>query len=387
MTENMNHQSHEDEIDLFDLVDDIRDKWYWLVGSLLAGVALALAYVMIATPEYKAEAILTETSPSELLPFNQPALRNKLTLAPGAADEKGSGSLEAEPVSLIDEVVFELDGERAFGGARSMLRSASTRKAFYNSLLRAESSELRGLILSPVLTEEQNLAEFLNRFSFGDPGVDEVDKYLTITFRLSSNPELARNLLNDYIDFALKLNEKRVKSEFDRKVRAELELYRTWADNFRRVYDSEKARQIAHLEEAAQIASSIGQIKPFYNSNDVIVSSEPPLYMMGELALRKEAEQLRKRSDSESEDIFVSGLSVIKNYITTLESIRVDWSEVELVELDQPALLPLKPAKPRKLLVVALGAVGGTMFGLLAALIAAASARHLRRNERNPLHF
>ena len=178
-----------------------------------------------------------------------------------------------------------------------------------------------------------------------------------------------------------------MKSEFDRKVRAELELYRTWADNFRRVYDSEKARQIAHLEEAAQIASSIGQIKPFYNSNDVIVSSEPPLYMMGELALRKEAEQLRKRSDSESEDIFVSGLSVIKNYITTLESIRVDWSEVELVELDQPALLPLKPAKPRKLLVVALGAVGGTMFGLLAALIAAASARHLRRNERNPLHF
>jgi len=170
-------------------------------------------------------------------------------------------------------------------------------------------------------------------------------------------------------------------------VHAELELYQTWADNFRRVYDSEKARQIARLEEAAQIAASIGQRKPFYNTNDVVVSSEPPLYMMGEQALRQEAELLRKRSDTASEDIFVSGLSMLKNYISTLESIEVDWSNVELVELDQPALLPLKPAKPRKLLVIALGAVGGIMFGLLAALIAAASARHLRRNERKPLHF
>ena len=119
----------------------------------------------------------------------------------------------------------------------------------------------------------------------------------------------------------------------------------------------------------------------------MVVSSEPPLYMMGEQALRQEAELLRKRSDSPSEDIFVSGLSVVKNSIATLEGIVVDWNEVELVDVDQPALLPLKPAKPKKLLVVALGAVGGAMFGLLAALIAAASARHLRRNERNPLHF
>ena len=39
----------------------------------------------------------------------------------------------------------------------------------------------------------------------------------------------------------------------------------------------------------------------------MVVSSEPPLYMMGEQALRQEAELLRKRSDSPSEDIFVPG--------------------------------------------------------------------------------
>ncbi|HCG79473.1 MAG TPA: hypothetical protein DE015_09735 [Oceanospirillales bacterium] len=386
MTENMNHQSHEDEIDLFDLVDDIRDKWYWLVGSLLAGIALAMAYVMTATPEYQTEATITEAAPLELLPFSQAALRNRLTLSASVKGVQNNG-VGDEPVSLTDEAVFELDAEAAFSSARSVLRSASTRKAFYNFLLSQPDEELLPLISSQALTEEQNLANFLTRFSFSDPGKGDTDTYLTVKFKLGSNAELARDVLNDYIAYALILHEKRVRDEFERKVYAELELYQTWVDNFRRVYESEKARQIARLEEAAQIAASIGQKKPFYNTNDVVVSSEPPLYMMGEQALRQEAELLRKRSDSPSEDIFVSGLSVVKNSIATLEAIVVDWNEVELVDVDQPALLPLKPAKPKKLLVVALGVVGGAMFGLLAALIAAASARHLRRNERNPLHF
>lgn len=386
MTENINHQSHDDEIDLFDLVDDIRDKWYWLVGSLLAGIALALSYVMTATPEYQTEATITEAAPSELLPFSQAALRNRLTLSASVKDVQNNG-VEDEPVSLTDEAVFELDAEAAFSSARSVLRSASTRKAFYSFLLSQPDEELLPLISSQALTEEQNLANFLTRFSFSDPGMGDTDTYLTVKFKLGSNAELARDVLNDYIAYALILHEKRIRNEFERKIRSELELYQTWVDNFRRVYESEKARQIARLEESAQIAASIGQKKPFYNTNDVVVSSEPPLYMMGEQALRQEAELLRKRSDSPSEDIFVPGLSVVKNSISTLEGIVVNWNEVELVDVDQPALLPLKPAKPRKLLVVALGGVGGTMFGLLAALIAAASARHLRRNERKPLHF
>ena len=286
MTENINHQSHDDEIDLFDLVDDIRDKWYWLVGSLLAGIALALSYVMTATPEYQTEATITEAAPSELLPFSQAALRNRLTLSASVKDVQNNG-VEDEPVSLTDEAVFELDAEAAFSSARSVLRSASTRKAFYSFLLSQPDEELLPLISSQALTEEQNLANFLTRFSFSDPGKGDTDTYLTVKFKLGSNAELARDVLNDYIAYALILHEKRIRNEFERKIRSELELYQTWVDNFRRVYESEKARQIARLEETAQIAASIGQKKPFYNTNDVVVSSEPPLYMMGEQEIWK----------------------------------------------------------------------------------------------------
>jgi len=168
MTEHMNHQPH-DEIDLFDLVDDIRDKWYWLLGSLVVGVALAFVYAMTATPVYETEATITEVAPSELLPFNQPALRNTLTLAASIKDTQGQGAGD-EPVALTDEAVFELDAESAFASARSVLRSATTRKAFYNLLLSQANDELLALISSPMLTDEQNLANFLKRFSFNDPG-------------------------------------------------------------------------------------------------------------------------------------------------------------------------------------------------------------------------
>jgi len=381
MSEVSQNPHHEDEIDLFDLVDDVRDKWYWLVGSVLVGMVFAIAYAVIATPVYETEATIMEVAPSELLAFNQPALRNTLKLAgvSKTADKEGNDGA----VLLIDEPVFELDSESAFAGARSAIRSASTRKAFYGQILESDDPELIDLVSSVDLTDEQNLANFLKRFSFTDSAAnDNLDTYLRIRFELSTDPEMARDILNDYLAFALGQHQKRVRNEFEQKVGAELDLNRTWADNFRNVYESEKTRRIAMLEEAAEIASSIGQIKPFYNTNDVVVSSEPPLYMMGETALRQEAALLKSRGER-TEDVFVEGLSVINNYVSTLERIGVDWASVKLVEIDQPALLPLRPIKPRKLLVVALGGFGGLMFGVLAALLAAASNRHLRRSERH----
>ena len=380
MSEVSQNPHHEDEIDLFDLVDDVRDKWYWLVGSVLIGMVFAIAYAVTATPVYETEATIIEVPPSELLAFNQPALRTTLKLVNVSSDSDNKA--ENEPVFLSDEAVFELDPEGAFAGARSVIRSASTRKAFYGQLLESDDPELVGLMSSDGLTEEQNLSNFLKRFKFRESGAQEsLDTYLTVQFELSRNPEIARDVLNNYVQYALDLHEKRIRNEFELKVQAELELNRTWAENFRNVYASDKERRIAKLEEAAEIAASIGQSRPFYNTNDVIVSSEPPLYMMGETALRREAELLKNRASKKAEDVFVDGLSVINNYVSNLESVTVDWASVKLADIDQPALLPLRPTKPRKALVVALGGVGGLMFGVLAALLAAASNRHLRRSE------
>ena len=378
MTEKVIESRQDDEIDLFDLVDDIREKWYLVLGYFFVGVVLAVVYALNASPLYKTELVLRDAPASDLLTFNQPALRTTLQLVSSEKkDESG------DPVELSNEPVFELSSDAAFMGVRAVVRSATARKAFYQTILSSESSEIKALLYNDELTEEQNFAKFLELFSFADSNSKtDQDIFLEVNFELK-DAELARDLLNDYVDFALLRYENQIRQELGRKVQCQLQLNQSWASSFRDAYESEKARRIALLDEAAAVAVSIGQTKPFYNTNDVVVSSEPPLYMMGELALKREAEQLKQRSNKASEDVFIEGMSAIRGSISTLEDMKVDWESVNFALIDQPALLPIKPIKPRKVLIVALGGVSGFMFGLLAALLAAASARHLHRDRKS----
>lgn len=378
MTEKVIESRQDDEIDLFDLVDDIREKWYLVLGYFFVGVVLAVVYALNASPLYKTELVLRDAPASDLLTFNQPALRTTLQLVSSEKkDESG------DPVELSNKPVFELSSGDAFMGVRAVVRSATARKAFYQTILSSDNPKIKKLLYNDELTEEQNFAKFLELFSFADSNSKtDQDLFLEVTIELG-DAELARDLLNDYVDFALLRYENQIRQELGRKVQSQLQLNQSWASSFRDAYESEKARRIALLDEAAAVAVSIGQTKPFYNTNDVVVSSEPPLYMMGELALKREAEQLKQRSNKASEDVFIEGMSAIRGSISTLEDMKVDWESVNFALIDQPALLPIKPIKPRKALIVALGGVGGFMFGLLAALLAAASARHLHRDRKS----
>lgn len=382
MTEEVINHRQDDEIDLFDLVDDIRDKWYWLIGCLVVGSILATVYAFTASPLYRTELVLRDAPASDLLMFSQPALRTTLQLtSSGKKDEYGN------PVELSDKPVFELNSDDSFMGVRAVIRSATARKAFYQSLFSSDDGVLQEILYNQKLTEEQNLANFLQLFSFSDSNSKkDQDIFLEVMFELK-DAEIAKNLLNEYVDFALQRYESQIRQELSRKVQSQLQLNQSWANSFRDNYESDKARRIALLEEAAAVAFSIGQVKPFYNTNDVVVSSEPPLYMMGELALKREAEQLTQRSNMISEDVFIEGMSAIKNSMTALDEIKIDWASVNFALVDQPALLPVRPIKPRKILIVALGGVGGFMFGLMAALLAAASSRHLRRDRKSEGHW
>jgi len=64
-----------DEVDLFDLIDDIKERWYWLVGTVVLSLCLALVYAYATTPVYQTEVVYKEVSDVDLLPLNQPRLQ------------------------------------------------------------------------------------------------------------------------------------------------------------------------------------------------------------------------------------------------------------------------------------------------------------------------
>ena len=100
--------------------------------------------------------------------------------------------------------------------------------------------------------------------------------------------------------------------------------------------------------------------------------------MMGEKALRAEILQLKGRAQRGA-DAYITGLPELLWKIKIVEETSIAWEKVKYIRLDQPAFVPLSASKPRKSLVLALGAVSGGMAGILFALLAAAKVRRQQR--------
>ncbi len=349
--------ANDDEIDLFDLIDDIKEKWHWLAGTVALSLCLALVYAYKATPIYQTEVVYKEVSEADLLPLNQPRL----------------------------EEVFSLSSEKAFKEVRALARSGSTKRAFYNQLIAEKNDALLVLIYDEKLTEEQNFGEFSERFAYIDPGAKDTDVLLRIRFELS-DPDWATQLLNRYSDFVLQryLDEVRNTVELSKQVR--LEALHLEADGLRTQYLAQKNQRMLALAEASSIAASIKQKMPFYSgNNNALLGSQPPLFMMGQTVIDTELSQIRSRAER-NEDAYIAGLPELNWKIQNLEKATVNWKGVRFVQLDQPAVLPLKPIKPRKLMVVALGGIAGGMAGVMFALLAAALVRHRKSRAGSQRH-
>ncbi|MDT4865379.1 G-rich domain on putative tyrosine kinase [compost metagenome] len=173
------------------------------------------------------------------------------------------------------------------------------------------------------------------------------------------------------------------------------------------------------MDEATRIAKSLGIIKPTTpsalgegarESQGSVIRTEVnnqqiPLYFMGSEALEAERNALlQRRSDDftepriaqiakelqllannrqiemlnqrKNEDLFLKDLAVWREQAASLRNLRVDVSELKLVSIDQVAVEPLRPVKPRKALILALGLVLGGMLGMFIALL----RNVLRRN-------
>ncbi len=345
-----------DEIDLFDLIDDIKEKWYWLIGTGLVSVVLAGLYAFMATPTFQTEVVYKPVTEAELLPLNQPRLKDVFDIA---ADKS------------------YMTAEQAFKDVRAQALSGSLLREFYNLLLSEKDPQLLPLIFNEKISPEQNFSKFTERFSSVDPGAKQNDVFLRLKFELS-DAVLASVVLNRYSDFMLQKHRNESREAVSMRIEAKLDQWRIQADEMRTKYLAEKERRLLTLEEAAAIAASINQQRPLYDAERVSVGAQPPLYMMGEKALRAEIAQLKSRAQR-GEDAYIAGLPELLWKIKTVEETQIAWNRVKYIQLDQSAIVPLSPIKPRKLLVLALGAVAGGMAGIMFALVAAAQSRRKQR--------
>jgi LPS O-antigen subunit length determinant protein (WzzB/FepE family) len=175
---------------------------------------------------------------------------------------------------------------------------------------------------------------------------------------------------------------------------------------------TQRDNRIVQLDEAIHIARSLGIGKPTTPSavgegeraaqgsmiRTEVNNQQIPLYFMGSEALEAERNTLlQRRSDDftepriaqiakelqlltqnrqievlnkrENEDLFLKDLATWREESARLRNLQFDVAGLKLVTIDQAALEPLKPIKPKKALILALGMVLGGMLGLFIALL------------------
>ena len=81
----------------------------------------------------------------------------------------------------------------------------------------------------------------------------------------------------------------------------------------------------------------------------------------------RQVEILESRKDYTA---FTGSADALRSQISQLEALIVkDYSTVALMRVDQQGMVPTRPTKPRKMLILAVAIVVGGMLGVLVALI------------------
>ncbi|KVV02493.1 MULTISPECIES: Wzz/FepE/Etk N-terminal domain-containing protein [unclassified Pseudomonas] len=416
--------SSSDEIDLFALFQAIWQQKKIIIAATVISGLVALGYVYAITPEYQVTSVLRPAAINELDALNRSGV---YTLPPSEALLKVGASLE----SYDSRLGFFRDNQELFTQFKRPGRTLEQSFEEFNrdSLKLVLPDPKKADSLSAFIALELNYPK-------GVDGVQILNGFVDYAVK-AEREQIASDLKvivnNRLTELKGKIDAARSSYEMGKEARiAKLQE----ADNLKRaqLQDELKAlRQqlkvvrtdrMAQLTEAIGIAKSLGIQKPTTPSalgdsarmgdssvmRTEINNQQIPLYFMGVEALEAERSALQQRKTDDftegriaqiarelqllqsnrevevlkqrqNEDVFLSGVEPLRAEVVRLGNLsNLDISNLKLVSVDRKALEPMRPVKPQKALILALGVLLGAILGVLIVLI-----RHLLGTRRAQL--
>lgn len=405
-----NHQS--DEIDLLALLQNLwRQRWLIVGISALVGLA-AIAYALMATPYYQAQSVL---KPASLKSFDQLNLTGVYKVNPDQVLNRIGVSLESystrytffqEHPELFEslekqgesiEQAFERLNQTAFTLIKPDAKKADSLSAYVGlGFVYPEGVDgpavVNGLINYAIIQERSRISAEVNTLVANRLArLQSQIAAARIGYESAKQSKIAKLLETDAVKRADLMDE---------------------LSGLRQQLKLRRENRIKQLSEAIMIAEQLGIKKPATPSSLRDVSGESqgnlirtevnnqqiPLYFMGTEALGAERKALRSRiSDDftdahvgeiekqlrmlrsnrqvealrkrENDDMFLEKLAKWEEEISYLQQLQPELQLNDLVDIDQPAVSPLSPIKPKKLLIVVLGVLLGGMLGVFTALL------------------
>ena len=344
----------DDEIDLFDLWDDIVSRKWVVVAVFFVCLACAAIYLSVAKPVYQVQSVIKPVEELGLEALNVPQLNG----------------------------IYSLSADAAYDKVKLAVLSKELQRIFYEENL-VDLKEVQGLY-SDGVSLAQNISAFNETLQVRlSNDKKDSEKFIEVGLQSGSADDVA-NILNKYIGFILRRQLLDVQRSVGIKLAARLNKLEYNASLIREKYYSRKVQRKLQLDEAGKIAKSVGQVDPIYAKSDILGSFKPPLYMYGVKALSAEEVALSEREQMTKdlplgEEHFIEGLPEILFEIDQLKKLKIIYSDIEIARVDEYALAPLSQIKPKKILVLLLACVLGVFLGVMAALLVSAYQRHLHK--------
>ncbi|MDQ7985764.1 Wzz/FepE/Etk N-terminal domain-containing protein [Pseudomonas sp. G34] len=412
MSQAPNTSQQNDEIDLGELIRALWARKRLILGVTAVVTLIAIAYALFATKYYKTQSVLRPVAMNVLDELNASQVYK---LTPDEALQRvGSGISSYEyrlafyrkhqdlfgPDAISDDQTLE-QGLNQINESFAILRPDPKKSDggfpyiglaytypwgvkgadVVNGLIEYVIEQERIAIAKDVEVIIQNRLEKLEQNMAAERAAYQADKQAQIA-GLEEGDALKRAQLNDELS-ALR---KQLRTRRDDRI-AQL----NEAILIAKSLSIEKPSTPSSLGETAQVPASGNVIRTEVNNQQI------PLYFMGSEALEAERTALQKRrSDDftepriakiqtelrlleqnrqiqllkqrEEEDLFIGDYAKWSKEAAALKALNLDLTKLELVNIDQQAIYPRSSIKPKRIMILLFGILGGAVLGVIIAL-------------------
>lgn len=332
----------DDEIDLIELCKILFKRKFLIFAIAAFFVMLSVIYSLAVSPVYKAEAF-----------FFPPALSDVQAL-----NVAWFNGLEKVEIGTVYDVF------------NRNLKSRSLQRNFFENNGVSQQFKVQGVAGN---SDEELFQEFSKVISVGRDKKNKDNSSLAIEW---GDPVIAAQWANDFASIAERETVKYFYTNLKNAVETRVRDIEYTIASKRKIAQQRREDRIAVLEEATSIAKLLNKNEESERVGVIrSISSQPDykqemivgnLYDRGSKALLVEADILRKRK---GDDAFIPGLRNLQEELDRLHSININQKELKAATVDQSAYPPEQRIKPKRTLIVILGALLGLMVGVLVAFL------------------
>ncbi len=337
-----------DQIKLIDLWCVIWQQKMIVILAFGIGIVCAFGYASFATPVYLSEI--------HLLP---PRTQNIQALM---IDHRGR-SISVKENDNARKAVYV--------AALGNIQSRDIRRKFF------EQNNLLSYFTGAVDREKVNSTKvFEEQFNKKLKVKRGTDNPLLVMLSLEySDPERLAAWLNEFAEFASKETVQQIYDDINTSIQFEILKIQDSLQSKLKLANKRRVDERSRLLEALAVAKSLGIVEGSIQRENWITSSDKgltvntaqiPAYMRGVKALETEISVLDSRK---SDEPFISGFRDLQEQKIFLESISIDTDQLSALTIVSRANIPYAPERPRKVLILLLGAILGMMAGILLAFL------------------